>query len=154
MVSLSCCWSGTSQEKGTSYPIAEYRQRFEQSEQAFRETLSEPEKLPTDDPLTLVVSCLMKPYVEKSLAHLSWIERSCLLLHIDAQFTPAEIAEIMSMEEEDIHVHLENGKKLLLQTYALLLEKEQSIPPSRVPISAQGDSMRVDWLKLRTQILG
>ena len=135
-------------DKDRSYAVAWYKQELEEYERILRDEASfEQERLLEEEkPLAATIECLVRPYMEKALAYLSWVERSCLLLHVDAQFELKEIAEILGIPEESVHEHLENGRRQLLQTYDALLNEEQGISPSQVPASTEEDTFRVERL--------
>ena len=138
-------------EEDTPYPVVWYKKQLEEYEQVLRtESLSEQDKsLDKGAPLAEIVECLTKPYMEKSLAHLSWIERSCLLLHINAQFTPNEIAEIMGIGEQEVCEAIEQGRERILRTYYLYLEQEQILPQGELRTPTKSDDARIASLLKR-----
>jgi serine/threonine protein kinase len=135
-------------DKGSFYPVAWYKQQLEEYERVLRDEHSSEQEmlLEEEKPLAVTIECLIRPYMEKALAYLSWVERSCLLLHVDTQFELEEIAEILRIPEESVHEHLENGRRQLLQTYDTLLNEEQGFSPSQVPVSTEEDTFRVERL--------
>jgi serine/threonine protein kinase len=128
-------------ERDQSYPVMWYKQRLEEYEQGLRTEMQSDQEIPLQEerPLELLIRCLTKPYVEKALAQLSWVERSCLLLHIDAQFAPHEIAEILDIEESSVQEHLDRGRQRLLGSYTSLLRKEQGIAVGPQALLSTGD---------------
>jgi len=137
-----------SAEKETSFSTTWYKQLLEEYEQVLCAEGSTEQEIPLEEdaPLPILIKGLTKPYIEKAFAHLSWVERSCLLLHIDAQFAPNEIAQILSIEERNVSEHLENGRRQLLYTYYALLEKEQGISLRQVSAAEEENISRVERL--------
>ncbi len=93
-----------------------------------------------------LTACLVDSYVEKALEVLPWLERSCLLLYADAQFSEAEIAEILNLDEEAVCGYLQTGSQHWLHTYSSLLEEELGIPLSAAAVSSREDFSRVKRL--------
>ncbi len=75
----------------------------------------------------LLAHCVTEPYIEKAFASLPWIERNCLLLSADAEFTQADIADILNLDEQAIQTHLRRATHQWLQTYQTLLKKDLGI---------------------------
>lgn len=136
------------QEKDGSFPVAWYKQRLEEYEQILRaESFSEQgTSLDGETPLAMITECLTKPYIEKALARLSWVERSCLLLRIDAQFAPDEIAEIMDIGEQQVNEALEQGRERMLQNYYRYLEQEQILLQDQLHTPTESDDSRIGVL--------
>ena len=95
---------------------------------------------------TLLTTCLTNSYVEKALEDLSLVERSCLLLHADAQFSEADIAEILNIDEEAVCSHLRAGSQHWLRAYNSLVEEELNISSNSMAVSHDEDFLRVERL--------
>lgn len=123
--------------------LAEYKQVL------YAESHFEQEKsLDKGDPSTVLAECLIRPFIEKALMQLSWVERNCLLLHIDAQFSLDEIAEIMNLDKDQARETLERGRKRLLRAYYRYLEQGQILSSGKLRTSAESDNARIaDLLK-------
>lgn len=135
-----------SREESVFHPLTWYEKELEEYEQILRsESLSEEKETSLDkgNPLPEIAEYLTRPFVEKALAQLSWVERSCLLLYIDAQFTLDEIAEIMSIDKRQVCEALEQGCGRILQSYYLSLEKEQILSSDHVHTPAEKDIARI-----------
>lgn len=133
------------QEEGESCQVVWYNKQLAEYEQVLHtESLFEQEKsLDKGDPSTVLAECLIRPFIEKALMQLSWVERNCLLLHIDARFPLDEIAEIMNLDKEQAREALEQGRKRLLRAYYRYLEQGQILPPGQLRTPTESDNARI-----------
>jgi RNA polymerase sigma-70 factor (ECF subfamily) len=102
--------------------------------------------LQEDDTLPILANCLVLPYIEGAFEHLPWLERNCLLLYADAEFSQADIAEILGLDREAVYDCLVRASRLWLQAYNSLLEGELGISLSSVSASHNEDFSRVKRL--------
>ena len=102
-------------------------------------------QLQENDTFPILTKCLAGLYVEQAFEYLPWLERNCLLLYTDAEFSQEDIAAILSLNKQKVNKYLVRASRLWLQAYYSLLEKELDITSSSKS-SSHDDLARVKRL--------
>ena len=104
-----------------------------------------------NDSLPILSKCLAEPYVKKAYDCLTWIERNCLLLYAEEEFTQTDIADILGISKRAVSQHLKRATQLWLQEYNTLLQENLGILSDRVPHSP---SLEKDLARVKRLIQG